>query len=116
MNKAENVGRKLKALRKQTGLSQNNIARFLDVDQSLISMAENGKRALTSDMLEKLAALYGVQLSAFHDEIIEFKPLSLALRASDITEEDLEAISSINRIALNCSFITDLLEDSCANG
>jgi transcriptional regulator with XRE-family HTH domain len=115
-NVAENIGCKLKTLREHCGFTQSNIAGYLKVDQSLISMAENGKRALTSDMLEKLAALYGVQLSAFQEAGMETTPLSFALRASEITEEDLETIGSINRIALNCSFITKLLEAGYADG
>lgn len=115
-NVAEHIGCQLKALREHCGFTQSNIADYLKVDQSLISMAENGKLALTSDMLEKLAALYGVQLSAFQEAEMETTPLSFALRASEITEEDFETIGSINRIAHNCSFITKLLEGGSTNG
>jgi len=109
-NTVENIGCKIKALREHGGFTQSNIASYLKVDQSLISMAEKGKRALTSDMLEKLAALFGVQMDFFHEAETETKPLSFALRASVINEKDLETISSINRIALNCIFMTKLLE------
>lgn len=116
INTAENLGCRIKTLREHGGFTQSNIANYLKVDQSLISMAEKGKRALTSDMLEKLAALFGVQLCAFQETEIDTKPLSFALRASEINEEDLETISCINRIALNCSFMTKLLEGGLANG
>lgn len=112
----ENLGIKIKTLREQGGFTQRNIANYLNVDQSLISMVEKGKRALTADMLERLADLLGVQISAFREGEIELKPLSFALRASEINEEDLETISSINRIALNSVFMTKLLEGNDTNG
>jgi hypothetical protein len=75
-------------------------------------MAENGQHALTSGMLDKLAALFGVQISAFEESETTVKPLSSGLcYANEIRDEDLEAISVINRIALNCDFIAQALED-----
>lgn len=115
-NSSETLGSRIKILREHNGFTQSNIAYYLKVDQSLISMVEKGKRALTSDMLEKLASLFGVQLSALHEAKIETKSLSIALRASEINEEDLETIGCINRIALNCSFMTDLLEGGRDDG
>jgi len=79
-------------------------------------MAEKGKRALTSDMIDKLSALFGVQPSALHEAESVVRPLTFALRANEILEEDLEVISSLNRIALNSIFMTDLLEGGNAYG
>lgn len=110
INTALNPGDKIKALRDRGGFTQSNLANYLKVDQSFISKVEKGERTLTSDMLDKLAALFGVQISAFEDENTDIKPLTFALRASEINEEDLEVISNINRIALNCNFMTQLLE------
>ncbi len=115
-NSPENIGLKIKAMRENGGFTQSNIANYLKVDQSLISMAEKGKRALTSDMLDKLAALFGVQLTAFEDLDTAVKPLNFAFRARELNEEDLEAISAINRISLNCSFLVQLLEGGQSNG
>ena len=116
INTAESFGSRIKAMREHCGFSQSNIANYLKVDQSLISMAESGKRAVTSDMLEKLATLFGVSLSTFNDGEIAVKPISCAFRASEINEEDLEVISAINRIALNSTLMTQLLEGGHTNG
>ena len=106
-----NVGAKIKALRENSGFTQSNIAKYLKVDQSLISKVETGERALAIDMLEKLAILFGVNLTVFDDSFDgQIKPLTLALRASEVNEDDLDAISAINRIALNSNFMTQLLE------
>ena len=68
-------------------------------------------------MLEKLAALFGVDLTAFEDSCISLdKNLTFAFRASEINDQDLEVISAINQIALNCNFMTTLLENEIKNG
>ncbi len=107
---AERIGSRIKLFREQSGFTQRTIAEYLHVDQSLVSMAESGKRGFTADMLEKLADLFGVPLSAFETEEMEMKALSFALRASEIDETDMETIRVIHRIALNSRFITELLE------
>lgn len=103
------IGEKIKTLRAQSGFTQSNIAKYLKVDQSLISKIEKGERLLTSDMLEKLTALFGITTDSFDNDLIPTKQILFALRASEIDEDDLETISAINRIALNSIFMTDLL-------
>lgn len=104
------LGEKLRVVREQAGFTQSAIANYLKVDQSLISKIEKGERTLTSDLLDRLAALFGIHLSSLSDSEPLEKPLSLALRAKDVTNEDLEIIAAINKIALNCSFMTELIE------
>ena len=109
MSKFKTIAERMKAFRKSTGLSQANIACFLGVDQSLISKAEKGERSLSVEMLEKLAALYGVSISAFEEDTSPVNPLKFALRAGELTTADMEAVSAINRIALNSEFMAGLL-------
>lgn len=54
------VGANIKKLREHMGLSQLNIAHFLNADQSMISKVEKGEEALSADTLEKLACLFGI--------------------------------------------------------
>lgn len=109
MSKFEIIADRIKEFRKSSGLSQANIAGFLGVDQSLVSKVENGERGLSVEMLEKLAVLYGVGMSAFTEDSFVIDPLKLALRAGELSVGDMEAISAINRIALNSEFMADLL-------
>lgn len=105
-----NIGLKVKYLRESSGFTQANIANYLKVDQSLISKFEGGERTISADMLEKLTTLFGCSMSDFNETTDKYKPLHFALRASQIGEEDLETICAINRIALNSTFMTKLLE------
>lgn len=115
-NMVERIGNHIKVFREQSGFTQKNIADYLQVDQSLVSMVETGKQSLTVDMLEKLADLFGVSLKAFEEEGADVRSLSFALRASEIDETDMETIRVIHRIALNSRFMTELLEKGSENG
>lgn len=108
-SKINRIGENIKALREQSGFTQSNIARFLKVDQSLISKIENNERFITSDMLEKLSALFGVTADSLLGESVPTNRILFALRASEINENDLEILCAINRIALNLNFMTQLL-------
>lgn len=114
MSKIIISGKRIKEIRENNNFSQSNIATFLGVDQSLISKVEKDERALSSDMLEKLAALFGVHQKAFSEGSTE-KPLAYALRASNLTTDDMKTISAINKIALNCDFVTSLLNGASAS-
>lgn len=105
-----NIGGKIKSLREQSGFTQANIAKYLKVDQSFISKVEKNERLITTDMLERLSALFGITIENFYAEDMEAKQITFALRASEINENDLETISSINRIALNLNFMTKTLD------
>ncbi|MDR2569505.1 MAG: helix-turn-helix domain-containing protein [Oscillospiraceae bacterium] len=103
------LGENAKRARESCGFSQANVAEFLNVDQSLISKFEKGLRSLQSDMLERLANLYGNKVTDFFcTEGIPEQRIKTAYRSSGITTDDMEAIHDIRRIALNLFFMSDL--------
>ncbi len=105
------IGNNIKTLRNGMGFNQFTIARFLNVDQSLISKIEKGEKSLSADMLEKLSCLFGVSINDIESSAIEASTLSVAFSASDLSSlEDLEAISAINRIALNSEYMAEILK------
>lgn len=96
-----NIGIKMKEMRTQAGFNQSVIAEYLQVDQSLISKMEKGEREPSTDVLKKLAELFGCRLSAFLGEAEEAACLNVAFRSNGMSGEDLKSIAVINRIALN---------------
>jgi transcriptional regulator with XRE-family HTH domain len=108
-NTLKDVGIKLKTMREQNDLTQEIISAFLNIDQSLLSKIENGEKSIPVEVLEELATLYGVNLSYFEESDSSVQPLTITLKPDEIDEKDLETISIVNRVALNCNFITKLL-------
>jgi transcriptional regulator with XRE-family HTH domain len=106
----ELIGKRFNELRNRSGLTQSQIAEFLDVDQSYISKCEKNERQFSVDILEKAAELFGCTLEYFTDESSEFKPMPMALRARSVDVEDLKTIAAINKIALNLRFMEGLLK------
>jgi transcriptional regulator with XRE-family HTH domain len=104
------IGENAKRAREANGLSQMNVAEFLKVDQSLISKFEKGERSLQSDMLERLANLFGYKVTDFEcSRGIHAQRIKVAFRSSGISANDMEAIHDIKRIALNLFFMADLI-------
>ena len=50
---------RLKELRKESKLTQEQLANYLKVDQTLITKLENGTRNLNVTLIEKLCSLFG---------------------------------------------------------
>lgn len=105
------IGENIKKLRINRGLSQNCLADFLGVDQSMICKIEKGSRSLSADLLEKLSYLFGVPMSAFEKENLPEETLAYAFRSNEISADDLEAICAINKIALNLEEMDLWLEE-----
>lgn len=95
------IGINIRTLRNSAGLSQKHIAEYLSVDQSLISKFEAGERAISSDMLDKLVALFCCSISELLSPDDCKTSIVFAFRTTGIDNDDLYALSVINRIALN---------------
>ena len=103
------LGQNAKHAREANGFSQASVADFLKVDQSLISKFEKGERTLQSDLLERLANLYGNRISDFErEDSIQRQQIKAAYRSSGMSADDMEIIHNIKRIALNLFFMADL--------
>lgn len=65
---------------------------------------------MSVDMLEKLACLFGITVNDIENSNIDASGLTVTFRPSDLSIEDLEAISAVNRIALNPEYMAELLK------
>lgn len=106
------IGEQIKSMRTTAGFNQSLIAQYLKVDQSLVSKIENGEREASTDVIRKLADLFGCPVSAFLDEQNAPKSLNVAFRANGLSCDDLHSIAAINRIALNLEHMESILGEN----
>lgn len=84
------VNTKIKALRKAKGLSQEQMAEKLSVQQATYSSWETGKVDLTIGNIERIAAALEVDLKAIWDpDQFEKKDWKPRIRIEDLTNEDI---------------------------
>lgn len=105
------IGENIRILRENAGFTQKNLSLFLNCDQSLISKVEKGERGLSADMISRLASLFGVSVDQIENPEVAVSKLSFAFRGSEFNLSEMEAISAINKIALNSEFMQGLLKD-----
>lgn len=106
------IGRRLQSVRDSLGFTQEQVAKYLETNREAISYIETGKRPVSTVMLQKLADLYGYKFSYFLDETIDegkSPEVSLAFRTRDLSDNDLEIIAQIKRIAMNLDSLYGLL-------
>ena len=61
------IGRRIKELREEKGMSQKDLAYDADLDRSYIASIENGQRNVSIINIEKIAIALGVTLKQFFD-------------------------------------------------
>lgn len=67
MDNKKNLGLKIKELRKRKGLTQEELAELIQMEQNSISVMESGRNFPTLGTLEKIAKVLDVNLSDFFD-------------------------------------------------
>lgn len=65
MDNKKKLGLKIKELRKREGLTQEQLAELIDMEQNSISVIESGRNFPTLGTLEKIAQILEVNLSDF---------------------------------------------------
>ena len=109
MSTTSDIGSKIKRLREGSNISQAQIATYLGIDQSMVSKIENGERNPSIELIDKLSILFGCSIDSIDAKEECNTSLEFAFRASNINNDDLEAIASINRIALNLREMKNIL-------
>lgn len=100
---------RLKQLRQESKITQEQLAEYLDVDQSLITKLENGTRNLSIGLIEKICSLFGCSEGYLLGVDDAYIPLNFAFRSKGVETEDLESIAAINRIAINIRFMNEMI-------
>jgi transcriptional regulator with XRE-family HTH domain len=73
---AQRVGDRLREIRRERRLSQEELAEMLHISQSALSHYERGARQIECDQLPRFANVLGVRPSAFYGE--EERPVTVA--------------------------------------
>ena len=102
---------RLKQLRKESKITQEQLARYLDVDQSMITKLENGTRNLNVTLIEKICNLFGCSDAYLLGEEDDYIPLNFAFRSNGIQAEDLESIAAVNKIVMNIRYMNEITGD-----
>ena len=106
-----NMNERLKYLRKESKITQDQLAKFLSVDQSMITKLENGTRSFSITMVDKICSLFGCSEEFLMGESDDYIPLNFAFRSTGIEAEDLESIAAVNKIAINLKYMNELMGD-----
>lgn len=68
---AKQLGKKIKELRKETGLSQEKFALKIDMDRTYFATVESGKRNISLQNIEKIAKGLNITISELFEGIGE---------------------------------------------
>lgn len=104
------VRQNFKNIRKKIGISQEEMANYLNLEQSSISKFENGERTLQISHLEKACCLFGININDLFKENLNIEILSPSFRKDELNFNSLPDIAKINQIALNIIDMKKLLE------
>lgn len=102
---------RLKELRKESKLTQEQLAGYLGVDQTLITKLENGSRTPNVSIIENICNLFGCSERYLLGESDEYIPLNFAFRSNNVQAEDLKNIAAVNKLALNLRYMNNRLGD-----
>lgn len=104
------TGQLLKEYRERNGFSQKAVETFLGLNRVQLSYYENDTREVPLDSLEKLADLYGAELSDFFETDSESikSNMAFAFRAESIADEDLSVLADFKKVVKNYLKICNL--------
>lgn len=94
---AEELGQRLREAREYTGLSQEEVARALEIRRPAITEIEAGKRSVKATELRAFASLYGVSetelLNGKPDEQALGQPEFLARAFDGLNDNDMREVA-----------------------
>ena len=109
-NKNKVTGSNIKMIRERLGYTQDDLANFLKVQRPVISYIESGERECSFEQLEKLAALFNVDLidlleSDASNQTVNY---AFAFKTTELTDVDLNSIADFQLVVKNYLKIKNL--------
>lgn len=80
MKSTQQIGKRIRVLRRQAGLTQSELAEKSGLSDNFIGLIERGERQLTVPTVQKLAKVLDVKLSEFFIEEEQASSVDAALR------------------------------------
>lgn len=99
-----------KKLRKKINITQEQMAEYLNLEQSSISKFESGERTISVSNLERACSLFGIHINDIYKDSMNLRALSPSFRKTNLSLSSLEDISNINKIAMNIIEMNAILE------
>lgn len=90
------IGKNLKRLREDYKFNQGSVSKFLGISGGLLCKIESGGRPINPEQLEKLAVLYGCNVS----DLTDGNPINKSIKSTiskKLSENDLETLYNIKR-------------------
>jgi len=110
MKSANIVGNNIKSFRERRGIRQEDLAKLLEVKREVVSYYETGARDIPIDKLNKIADLFGIDLSILLEEDVNIQKVDVAVafRPTDFCPEDMKVVAEFGKIVKNYIKISSL--------
>jgi len=97
------IGLNIKRIRERLGYTQDDLANYLKVQRPIISNIETGDKECSFDHLERLAALFNVDLTDLleEDENAQALNYAFAFKTKELTTTDLDSIADFQLVVKN---------------
>lgn len=105
------LGERIKALREDSGFSQEFVANYLNIPRPSVAQVESGKRSIDSFELKRLADLFGMEMPDFFAEKINESKKTVAHLRGSISENAKVAVNEVEKILNNYFFLLDLNQE-----
>jgi transcriptional regulator with XRE-family HTH domain len=106
------MGIRLKNARERMGLTQDQVARLIDVNRVEISYYETGSREISLGKLAQLANLYGCSVDYFLSvDDSDASGVAVAFRAENLSDQDLEIVAWARGLVSDMAVLDDVLKE-----
>ncbi|MCQ9628351.1 helix-turn-helix transcriptional regulator [Cetobacterium somerae] len=98
---------KLRVIRENNGLTQEEVGRIIGVKREIISYYESGSRAISVTNLQKFLNFLGISMKDFKENKLKGS-IQVAYRKDHISEEDFDQVIWLNKFVMNLSELKNL--------
>jgi len=113
MTVGEIAGKNLYEYRTRLNYTQDQVAKCLNTDRTMISKFESNTRELSMVHLNKLAIFFGIELEDFLEENTADKGanLAFAFRTDGIVDDDIPSIMTFKKVVKNYLKMKEILNE-----